>query len=780
MKNILTIFRKKRKQKTATVKSQRQLFDFLIKEISVPKQAEELIAIGRKNKNSTADELLADYFLFERYLTNLDPEQKYTRQSLRNTIQLQFPELAHDAFFSILFIPDLDKKQRISIYFVRNCLAKAGSSFGSANGMFDSLNESLSVIEAAPATQQSLGQIHSFSDTLYQHIATNFGPSLAERIFNSVYQDIARYYKQLEVFPYLISILPKSIVGISQLNILTQSQVEQIYLEKQTEAERLNTQLSQKIIEAEEAKNLALKNQILLSSVIASSLDGMITLNEAGKIINWNRAAEEIFGYNREEVLGRTLTELIIPPDQAAAHKYGFERFLKTRESNIMNRRLELNAMRKNGEIFPVELAITVAEHKDGLYFNGFIRDISERREKENELIQTRLQAELAAKAKTDFLSVMSHEIRTPLHAIIGFSHLLLENRPRADQLEFLNMLKFNGESLLHIINDILDFNKLESGKLELDNEEFNLKDLLDNIYKTFLPKAKEKNIQLQLLYDPRLPNNVKADPGRLSQVLNNLVSNAIKFTHKGSVKISVMLEGEDNGDWLVEFAVIDTGIGIAYDKQQKIFDLFTQADSNTTRKYGGTGLGLSIAKKLLQLMKSEIKLQSDTWNGSKFYFTVRLQRSGSVVAEDYAGEPSTDYGHYNRHAFAGKKILLAEDNVINVMVAQQFVLDWGGTVVVANNGIEAVDLFTTDTFDLVLMDLQMPLMDGFTSSREIRKHNTTVPIVALTASPIDDVLGNIMSSGMNDYISKPFVPEMLYSKLSKYLLQEASIHHEE
>ncbi|RFM30269.1 PAS domain-containing hybrid sensor histidine kinase/response regulator [Deminuibacter soli] len=774
MKSIFTIFRKKIPVSAVPVKDQRQLFDFLIREISVPKRAEELIAVGKRDRSSAADELLPDYFLFERYLTNLDPEQKHTRKSLRTAIQQKFPELASDPFLSILFISDIEKRQRLSVFFVQQCLTICGNSFGTSNKFLEQLSLHLAASQRQDASEQNLQDLQGLTDSLYNYVTTNFGQGLAERIYNNAYQETARFYRQLEVFPHLISILPKSIVGLAQLNILTQSQVEQIYLEKQKETEGLNIQLKQKIEEAEEARNLALKNEILLSSVIASSLDAMVSLDEHGSIIHWNRAAVEIFGYQPEEAIGQKLSDIIVPPNQAAAHKHGFERFLRTRESSIMNRRLELSAMRKNGDIFPVEIVITMAEHKDGLYFNGFIRDISERKEKENELIQTRLQAELAAKAKTDFLSVMSHEIRTPLHAIIGFSHLLLENRPRADQQEFLNMLKFSGETLLHIINDILDFNKLESGKLELDTEEFNLKDLLDNIYKTFLPKAKENGIQLQLLFDQRLPAHVKADPGRISQVINNLVSNAIKFTPKGSVKIIVTLESEENNDCMVEFAVKDTGIGIAYDKQQKIFDLFTQADSNTTRKYGGTGLGLSIAKKLLQLMKSDIKLESDTWNGSKFYFSVRLQKAGGVA--ESPDDAMQSEGRYNRHAFDGKKILLAEDNEINVMVARQFVADWGGLVVVANNGIEAVDLFTTDTFDLVLMDLQMPQMDGFTSSREIRKHNSHVPIVALTASPIDEVIGNIMSSGMNDYISKPFVPDMLYSKLSKYLLQAAPV----
>lgn len=767
------IFRPFKKNSTAVARnnSYERLFDFLIKEISVPKQAEELIAIGRKS-NKPVDDLLSDYFLFERYLTNIDPEQKYTRESLRQAIQNLLPELRSDAFFSILFLPDKDKKQQLAISFVELCLHKAIDNFGHAgNGIFDQQLKELKQLQHSPATEESLQYIHSLSDTVYHHVATNFGGQLAEKFYNYAYQETARYYKELEVFPYLISILPRSIVGYSQLNLLTQTQIEQIFLEKLSETEKLNQQLSQKIKEAEEAQNLAMKNEVLLRSVIASSLDGMITLNDEGCITTWNPAAEEMFGYTQEEVIGNEMANLIIPPEHREAHKQGFSRFLQTHTSNIMNRRLELKAMRKDGSTFPAELTITAARHNNRYYFNGFIRDISERVQKESELLQTRLQAELAAKAKTDFLSVMSHEIRTPLHAIIGFSHLLLDNRPRPDQMEFLNMLKFSGETLLHIINDILDFNKLESGKLELDQEEFSLKELLDNIYKTFLPKSKEKGIELLLHYDANLPASIKADPGRLSQVLNNLVSNAIKFTHTGYVKIEVNLVDTEGHYLIADFAVTDTGIGIAYDKQQKIFDLFTQADSDTTRKYGGTGLGLSIAKKIVQLMGSEIKLQSHPWNGSKFYFRLKLQQAAGTVT--VTPEPEPEEKKYNRQAFAGKKILLAEDNTINIMVAKQFVLDWGGDVDVAINGQEALELYLSNHYDLVLMDLQMPVMDGFTSTKEIRKHNSMVPVIALTASSINEVLNSIIDCGMNDYISKPFVPEMLYNKLCKYLLQE-------
>jgi PAS domain S-box-containing protein len=748
-----------------------QVFDFLVREISVPRQNEQLIAVAQKAKNKTSADLLPDYFLLERYLINLDPEQKYTQQSLRNTLKHRFDWLTTDPYFCVLFLPDLGKKQHQAVIFIKLCLQKAIANFGFAgNGLFEQLGKELEELELMIASEAILKKMENLSIRIYHYITANFGQSMGDRIFDQSYDEVARSYKELEVFHSLISLLPENLVGFSQLNQLTQVQVRQALIERVSEIKDLNLLLSQKVRETEIARNQAGRSGAMLEDVIASSLDAIISMDEDGYITTWNPAAETIFGYSQEEAIGCNMARLIMPEEYQARHAAGFERYLKTHESYILNQRFEIKAKRRSGVVFPVELTITAVQLNDKHYFNGFLRDISDRKQREYELEQTRERAEKAAQAKTEFLSVMSHEIRTPLSAIIGLTHLLLNNEPRHDQKPYLDPIKKSGEELLAIVNNILDINKLEAGALELEKENFNLRELLENLCQSFLPATQtdKKQIELFLVYDNRLPLQVKGDQARLSQLLRNLVSNAIKFTERGSVKVEVALAQTTAEQLTIDFAVKDTGIGIPEEKRELIFEVFTQAQSDTTRKYGGTGLGLFISRRIVQLMGSDIQLQTELHQGSTFSFSLVMQQADIQAAEHNEHKQALN----RNQAFAGKRILLAEDNPLNIMVAQQFIEDWGGTIEVANNGQEAIEFCMRYEYDLILMDLQMPVMDGFASSCEIRKFKSKIPIIALTASPINDVVNQVWGSGMNDYVSKPFVPDQLFNKLKQYLLE--------
>jgi CheY-like chemotaxis protein/two-component sensor histidine kinase len=375
--------------------------------------------------------------------------------------------------------------------------------------------------------------------------------------------------------------------------------------------------------------------------------------------------------------------------------------------------------------------------------------------------------AEQAAKAKSQFLSVMSHELRTPLNAVIGITHLLMQSQPREDQQEDLRTLQFSGESLLHIINDILDFTKLDSGKIELSAIDFNLRELSQSLYQSFSFKAREKNIVFDVEYDQKMPFYVKGDNFRLSQVLNNLISNAIKFTQEGFVKLKVDLLENKEGSYVTQFSVIDSGIGIAEEKQEKIFEQFTQADSDTTRLYGGTGLGLSISSRLVELMGSAIVVTSTPGKGSIFQFSVLLQ-PGSMTSEN--GTASAKVVSKSNEQFRGKLILLAEDNVFNANIARRFITGWGAQLEIVVDGRQALEFVSRRKYDLILMDVQMPVLDGFACTRKIRKHFKDVPIVAITASPRNEITHEIMACGMNDFVSKPFKPNELRSKLLEWL----------
>ncbi|MEO5979619.1 MAG: PAS domain S-box protein [Chryseolinea sp.] len=401
-------------------------------------------------------------------------------------------------------------------------------------------------------------------------------------------------------------------------------------------------------------------------------------------------------------------------------------------------------------------------------------RDIATRREAERKLIEAKERAEEAAVAKSQFLSMMSHEIRTPMNGVIGLTNFLLEKDPRPDQLKHLRLLKFSGENLVVIINDILDFNKIEAGKINLDLVAFDLRAFIQNVLSTLEHRASDKGISLVLEFDEKLPKGVKADPVRIHQVLNNLVGNAIKFTAYGSVRLTVEHLGIEEGAHEIAFAVKDTGIGIPSEYLLKIFEPFSQGSIDTTRKFGGTGLGLAITRRLLLLMDSDISVESSAGNGSTFSFTLLLE-SATVRPADQVHNQSG----FNTHG--GANVLLVEDNDVNQVVASNYLELWKFNVTIANNGVEALKLIQQKIFHLVLMDIQMPLMNGYECTRQIRElpdpYFKNVPIIALTASATGEDIAKLGEIGLNDYITKPFDPQDLHDKIFRHFTNGEGMH---
>lgn len=743
------------------------LFNFLTKEITVPRRAQNILVLARQAHKKNSEELLSVYLLVESHLCNLDPEQKHTRPSLRNTIRLKFPQLADDLFFSILFLSDEEKKVKLGAHFLKSCLELCFKRFGrTKEGLLDKKLNVFRNLFAKPSSDLSFDQIHLETQQLYEAISESYGDTLTGKIFGQAFHETAKCFRELEVFPHIVSLLPNEIIGREQLNVLTQTQFEQIFLEKLAEVEKLNVALQKQVSEREKAEDLVRKNEAMLSSIISSALDAIITIDKTGTIITWNAAANETFGYSEVEVLGRRLQEIVIPTKYSKYQGEDFGDYLLDNSLRLLNKRLELVLVRKDTVEIPAELTITTVTHNNQVFFNCFLRDISDRKKREHEILLMKEKAEQAVIAKSQFLSVMSHEIRTPLNAVIGFSHLLLENNPRPDQVEYLNILKFSGENLLNLVNDILDFSKLDSGKALLDDSSFSLKSLIENLHKSFYPKAIEKKINLYSYCDPLLPDLVKGDLVRLTQVLNNLLSNAVKFTDKGSVSFTVTINGETGKYYKTDFIIKDTGIGIPADKQETIFELFTQADSSTGRKYGGTGLGLNIAQKIISLMGGKLQVKSEPGMGSEFYFTVNLAKSEPVMTNQ-AEKDSMNHETIMLHNI---KILLAEDHKANSLLAKQFISKWGAEVYIAENGQEALALLSEQQFDIILMDLQMPIMDGFECATMIRQNYPNLPILALTASRSQDIEERAYAVGMNDIVGKPFKPKELKAKIIQYV----------
>ncbi|GAB3272026.1 hypothetical protein GCM10027347_43460 [Larkinella harenae] len=388
---------------------------------------------------------------------------------------------------------------------------------------------------------------------------------------------------------------------------------------------------------------------------------------------------------------------------------------------------------------------------------------IEQRKQIEQELRTAKETAEKATLAKSDFLSMMSHEIRTPLNGIVGMTYLMSQEDVPPSLAEHLKTLQFSIEHLHALINDILDFSKIEAGKVELEENNFDFKHLVSNIKRAHQFKAEESGTRIKLMVDDDIPDVLMGDSLRIGQVLSNLVSNAIKFTKQGTVTIELSLLKKDDEIASIYVSVQDTGIGIAAEKQQAIFEMFTQANSATTRQFGGTGLGLVISKRLLELYGSKIEVESQEGKGARFYFTLDL-RLGSIIKQTYT---MTDT--INDQTLKGVKILLVEDYPVNVKVALKILHRWGVLVDVAENGQIGLDKFRSGSYDLVLMDLQMPVMDGYTSTQQIRETDTKTPVIALTASATYSNRDRAIDAGINDYVTKPFNPSDLFQKIAKY-----------
>lgn len=408
--------------------------------------------------------------------------------------------------------------------------------------------------------------------------------------------------------------------------------------------------------------------------------------------------------------------------------------------------------------VLDTEHATIIEESEDLNEVIGFLEEqIQQKNELSESLLEAKENAEKTANAKSNFLSVMSHEIRTPLNAIIGNIHILKQEEILPSQKEFIDSLFISSHNLLNLINDILDFSKIEDGMISFGLKPINIREITNDIRQTNKIKGLERENRIRVLVDNQVPEIVLGDDTRLSQILNNLVSNALKFTNKGIVDIAIFFDSETDTEVNLTFEVKDTGVGIKQEMLEKIFERFTQANSEITREYGGSGLGLTIIRKLLNLQNSEIHVESEEGKGSKFWFNLSFKKQ--VITENTASPLPVKA----KENLKGVRVLLVEDVKFNIVVAKKMMQNWEMTIEVAENGQIALDKLAENNFDVILMDLQMPVMDGFTATKNIRKRNISTPIIALTASVSSETQVEVIKCGMNDYLTKPFNPKDLF-----------------
>lgn len=500
-----------------------------------------------------------------------------------------------------------------------------------------------------------------------------------------------------------------------------------------------------------------------LQTILAASLDAVVVVDSNGILREFNGAAERVFGYTRDEAMGQAMSELLMPEKYRRAHEAGMKRHRQTGARRLIGSgRVELEALRKSGEIFPVELSVDVADDRDGEIYVAYMRDITDRRRAEEELVDARDRALAGEKARADFLAVMSHEMRTPLNGLLGTLSLLRDTVLTQAQRAYVDIMDNSGRLLLHHVNDVLDISKFEAGKVELTSSAFDLDRLLREIVAIQQSVAATQGNMLghRWIGDP--PGTVVGDPVRLRQVLLNLVGNALKFTHGGEVTIEVEVDTAGERP-CAEFRVIDTGIGIPERDLDRIFKDFETVDSTYGRQFGGTGLGLGIARRLTLAMGGEIGAESIENAGSVFWVRLPLERRAQDGPD---GRESTP-----RRPDRVLDVLIVEDNCVNRVVLRAMLERDGHRVTEAESGEQGVALAARTRFDAILMDISMPVMDGVAATRAIRDGtgaSRRTPILAVTAHALPADIETFRAAGMSGHITKPIDHAVLADLLQR------------
>jgi PAS domain S-box-containing protein len=505
-------------------------------------------------------------------------------------------------------------------------------------------------------------------------------------------------------------------------------------------------------------------NELELLSLVASKVSNGVVISNADNQVIWiNNAFEQITGYDLTNVSNRALGDVLM----GELTDVGIIQKARELSKNKQSFEVDLLIYRKNGQPLWISVINSIILDEEGNVdkYVEVIIDVTAKKKAELELISAKEEALQLNRAKDMFMSVMSHEIRTPLNAVIGISHLLMDDNHDESQKENLKILKFSADNLMTLINDVLDFTKVETGNIVLEKIDVDLRDMVNSVVNSMQFKAHDKNISIKAELDSTLPEYIVGDKTRICQILLNLVGNSVKFTDKGGITIDVKVIEESKNEVRIRFEVSDTGIGIKPDQINNVFESFKQADESITRLYGGTGLGLAITKRLVELHDSRINVESVYGKGSKFWFTITFNKSNFIPKK--ANSDTVEIG-------LKLNVLVADDNQINRMLIDKVLKKWGVTADFAVNGKEAVDKIDLNrNYDLVLMDIHMPEMDGLEAAQYIRANKDPyyqqLHIIALTASMLTNQMDQIGDAGMNDYILKPFDPKNLYDKISKF-----------
>ncbi len=550
--------------------------------------------------------------------------------------------------------------------------------------------------------------------------------------------------------------------GSTEIVSLCQSlnQMSRVMLERETELHRHRERLED-LVEEKTAN---------IKAIVDTAADGIITIDVEGRVLTFNPAAEEMFGYAAEEVIGQNVNMLMGAPHRQAHDGY-IQRYLETGETRVIARNSEVHGQRKNGDEFPIHIAVsemTVGKKKQ---FTGILRDVTQIKKTQKDLIQAKEDAEAANRAKSEFLANMSHEIRTPMNSILGFAAILEEQIADKQRKQYVALIRSSGEALLTLINDILDLSKIEAGKVELAYKAVNPVAVFKEVIELFSQKAAAKGVNLTLNFDASMPSYMLMDEIRLRQILLNLVGNAVKFTPSGSIDLNLQMLSHEGTDDLIDFifSVADTGIGIPKEEREAIFKAFEQQSGLDHAQYGGTGLGLAITKRLVNMMGGSLALSGKQGEGSTFIVTLpRVHLAADFSTDEIKHEESSGR---NAVIFDHARLLVVDDLSFNLTLIRAMLEEFDFEIIEARDGRQAVDLTNRYHPDLILMDIKMPVMDGSEASQILKSGQGTrdIPIIAITADVMRKTMEEIKCL-CDGFIGKPIKKKILTEQLARFL----------
>ncbi|MGH1387755.1 ATP-binding protein [Kordia sp.] len=706
------------------------------------------------------------YLEIEDFLS-LQPNEDFDKVNFRKKIKTTYSLLNEKDELRTIFIED-DETQKVilSQLFLKDVLIKSKDLLGDFTNPF--LVEAEKLLVSSPLsfetiTQQKastiLKELFEYSNLIQKRIQESLGLNAMLSIYNNAYNKHFNNYYLLDNFTITVNLVPEQLLVAENVNLPSKGQLHRLLKSQISSLEDINVKLSKEIFQKSQIQKELEDNEKLYSAVIHNSLDANVIFNVDGIIIRSNKKAAEFINAHENQINFYKL----LPEDFSIKLKNTIDKFSLNTASGLEQEFFEFEVY-ENEETIYYNLKVNPIYINSKMLFFCVIRDISKDIRNIIRIEEARIIAEKSAKAKTTFLSNMSHEIRTPLNVILGLSELFNRKDFTGSDKEYENIeaIRFSTENLLMIVNDILDFSKIEAGKLNVQKVDFNFKELISNLHKGFRIKAEEKGLDFSMNITNSIPKYVVGDQYRLSQILNNLIGNSIKFTKKGFINVNITAKELEDKTIQLYFTIEDSGYGIPKENLDSIFESFYQSH-HSEKKTEGTGLGLSITKELVSLLGGKLTVKSKVNVGTSFKFDLNYKVSD-------LSELELQNTQNINHNLRNKKILVAEDNRLNQLFIKQLLKKWDAETTIVSNGQEAVEIVKLHNFDLILMDIQMPVLDGLEATAAIRaleKEKKNIPIVACSADVFPESRQKAEEAGVNYYITKPIsaksINEILY-----------------